>query len=173
MSLSVWLRRGAILSVVGGGSALLMTQFMPNRETAPLRHPSTFNWVNLGCDKIYFHFGRHLRKLVDAETGHVQAIKVAAAPRTIRGILGMIPPQFDYDNLHSEPFNKKQREDDESRSKDGILRTPSDSRLKNLHFDNPLGLAAGFDKNAEVSVRAMICDAMACDVRIRLRLTRR
>jgi hypothetical protein len=154
MSARVWARRAIIVTGVGVGSAALMMRFMPNQETAPLRNPSIYNWINLGADKIYFHFGRTIRKFIDAESAHNLAIRVAASPRHVRGILGLLPPQYDYENLHSEPFTKQQQ-DEESGKRRGKKSATADVPLKKLHFANPVGLAAGFDKNAEVRLTSI------------------
>lgn len=148
MPLHVLVRRiavGTTVTIVGG--AIALRYMAPTRENGPVRNPSYFNSWNLGLDKFYYHFGPSIRKLRDAEAAHVDAVKVLGSSRTFRGIIGCLPPQFDYSNLHSEPFNEQ------SRKKGGG--GGDSTQLKRLHFNNPIGLAAGWDKNAQVRFRSI------------------
>jgi hypothetical protein len=163
-TVGTWLKRVGIVTGVGlGGTAIFLA--MPNREKSPIRHPSVFNWVNLGADKMYYYCGASMRKFVDPETGHEQAIKLAGYPRAVRGVLGFLPVQFDYANLKTAPFERQQRENAAAAAGNGGIlgstsgspfpissSSPSSSStppLKSLYFHSPIGLAAGFDKNAE------------------------
>lgn len=142
--------------VVSVGGACLagvsLANWAVDREAVPRRHPSIFNWFNIAADKAYYYCGRQIRLLRDAESAHVDAIRVAAFPRPIRGLLGLLPPQFDYSNLHCEPFNREMKQTDSIESQGGATRGSAGStKSKHLHFPNPIGLAAGFDKNAEVA----------------------
>ena len=148
-NLSILARRLVILTSVGVGGSYLLTHYMPNQETAPQRHNHLLNWVNLGCDKIYYHAGSAVRGYIlsDPESAHERAVDVTSKSKLVRGILGLRPPLFDYANLHSEPFQEKERQKNkENQGKPSETSVP----LKRLHFWNPVGLAAGSEHNSNI-----------------------
>ena len=155
--LHVWARRALLVSAVGMGG-LAVSKLWPHQERSPLsRHSSPLSYVNLGGSLIYYHFGHLIRPLTDPEQAHLDAIKVAAWPRSWRLLVGLVPPQFEYNNLRCAPFEQRKQmaaKEAEQQQQKGRQRSNGSSSaiippLKSLYFSHPLGLAAGFDKHAE------------------------
>jgi len=160
MALPAWQRKAVLLGAlgVGCGASLLLSS---RRESlgAPMRpgHDSLLCRVNLGGDKLYYHAGRFLRRFIDAESAHERAIDFASKSRAWRMMLGCVPAQYEWANLRTAPFegrttgpkteDERNRGTKKARNHAGDIDTPLP--LKSLEFVNPIGLAAGFDKNAQ------------------------
>jgi molybdopterin-biosynthesis enzyme MoeA-like protein len=71
--------------------------------------------------------------------------------------LGAAPQQLQQENLHTTPFDALSRQ--RRRATLGLPLAKDDActaqmPVKNLFFNNPIGLAPGFDKNAQVRTRS-------------------
>lgn len=78
----------------------------------------------IGLGSLYYHMHPLIHKFIDPEKGHNLAIRCLSQPHCVRRyMLGLTDLQPDPPNLACELFNHK--------------------------FNNPIGLAAGFDKNGE------------------------
>jgi dihydroorotate dehydrogenase len=75
---------------------------------------------------LYKDYGQHIRSLIEPEMAHRLTVNILSYNRYVRAILGLVPHEND--------------ENDES-----LLKT----RVFDMNFPNPVGMAAGFDKNGE------------------------
>jgi hypothetical protein len=80
--------------------------------------------TGLALGNAYYHFGRLGRLAMSAEKGHTMAVKTFSWSPNARYYCGLVDGRPDQDNLKTE--------------------------VCGLSFDNPIGIAAGFDKHAEV-----------------------
>lgn len=84
--------------------------------------PSDFS-SGLGLGSLYYQLGDYIRGVVDGETAHVLGVQGLSQSLPVRRFLGLVDTYPDPKILNCKVFG--------------------------LNFPNPLGMAAGFDKNGE------------------------